>query len=288
MPIEIKSSKRVESPYLKAILFGEQQKGKSVTIPTAPKPLWLLTEDTSAPSLGEEIIERVYGPAPTEAEITAFVKQQEPAIKKADLEKTVKELLEDTSQVDGITRDVPTMNVFSYPQLQEAADFLKTPAASAYETIFVDSASAANKMILEFYSNKKTAAGKKMHGQLASKQAQDETYNWFKQLMALPKHIVLIFQAEESTINLGTEEDPVWHTELVPMFHGKKLKREMYHLVREIYQMRVLGKNDQGKPNHIIQVRPATLKGVERTLNPRLKDQEEANWSEILSKLTGK
>ncbi len=287
MPLQITSSARVKSEFVILAVFGEQNRGKSMLIPTAPKPLWLLTEATSVQSLTSENIEKVYGKPPTKEEIAAAIKEAEPSIKKDKLDKEVAAAMADLPGFTGITWDVPKVDVFSYAALKEAVDFVKSPAGKPYETIILDSASAANYMVQEFHLSKKTKAGNQVDGRLASKKAQDETYQFFCDLIAIPKNWVFLFQAEDQFTEIGTGDDKIVQRDLVPLLYGNKLKRNFKHLFRNMFQIKDGGKDDAGIPRRYLQTAAETVYGVERCISPRIAPQEPTNLTDIFDKLKG-
>lgn len=292
MPLQIKSSARVHSPYARVILFGEQDVGKTMTIPTAPGPGWFLTEPTRLESLTSAIIEKVFG-RPTKEELTAWLKEEK-KLKGKDLEAALKDPASEV-EMTGITYDVPRVEIFDYPALKQAVEFIKSPAANHIQTVFIDSASAANKMVLEHYQNQKTKAGNKPDGRRVYGQMGDEVYKWFEDLIEIPKHLVLICHASEFQHNIGTAEEPVWQRELFPTFHGNKLKREAHHLFSNIFQVikgrknaagQMIYKDDAGNSIRTLKTQPDTPQGVERTLCHRLEPQEPTNLTELFAKLT--
>lgn len=286
MPLKIQSSKHAKSDHAIIALFGEQNRGKTMTIPTAPRPLWLLTEPTSVQSLTIENIEKVYGKPPTKEDVAAAIKESDPNIKKAALDKEVAEAMADLPAYTGITYDVPRLDVSTYPALREALDFVKGPEAKAFDTIILDSASAANWMVNEFHLNKKTLKGNMPDGRLASKKAQEETYQFFCDLITIPKHWVFLFQAEDQITETGSGEEKILHRDLVPLLYGMKLKRNFKHLFRNMFQIKDGGKDDEGNPRRYFQTAPTTPYGVERTICPRIAEQEPTNLADIFAKLT--
>lgn len=286
MPLKIQSSKHAKSDYAILAIFGEQNRGKTMCIPTAPRPLWLLTEPTSVQSLTIENIEKVYGKPPSKEEVTAAIKESDPNIKKAALDKEVAEAMADLPAYTGVTYDVPRLDVSTYPALREAVEFVKSPEGKAFDTIILDSASAANWMVQEYHLSKKTKAGNQVDGRLASKKAQEETYQYFCDLITIPKHWVFLFQAEDQITETGSGDDKILHRDLVPLLYGMKLKRNFKHLFRNMFQIKDGGKDDAGNPVRYFQTAPTTPYGVERTICPRIAEQEPTNLADIFAKLT--
>lgn len=286
MPLKIQSSCHVKSDHVILAVFGEQNRGKSMLIPTAPRPLWLLTEPTSIQSLTAENIEKVYGKPPTKEEVVAAIKESEPNIKKDKLEKEVAAAMADLPGFTGITYDVPRLDVFSYPLLAEALKFVQSPEAKDFDTIILDSASAANLMVQDYQLGKKTGKGNPVDGRMASKKAQEETYQFFCNLIGIPKHWVFLFQAEDQITEIGTGEEKILQKDLVPLLYGNKLKRNFKHLFRNMFQIKDGGKDDAGIPRRYLQTAPTTPYGVERCISPRIAEQEPTNLADIFAKLT--
>lgn len=293
MPLKIQSSARIASEYVHTILFGEQEVGKTMTIPTAPKPLWLLTEPTRKESLTVENIVKVYD-RPSKEDIAEWVKSHK-KLKGKELEAAVADP-ETEIEMTGITYDVPRIDIPDYQSFTQAVDFLKGPEGKKFQTVFVDSASAANKIVLEHYQNQKTKSGNKADGRRAYGQTADEVYTWFEDLIRLPNNTVFICHASEFQHNIGTREEPIWQRELFPTFHGNKLKREAHHLAPNIFQVikgrrlpdgSMLYKEDDGSSIRTLKIRPDTPQGVERTLCPRLLDQEPTNLTALFNKIKG-
>lgn len=287
MALQIQSSARISSKQVILGVFGEQNSGKTMLIPTAPAPLWLLTEPTRAESLTEENIALVYGKKPTAEDIAAMFRSENPSAKKAEVDAAVSEALADIPGFTGITYDVQMIDCSSYEKLTETVQFLKSPDAAAYKTVFLDSASAANLLVQNHELNKKTKAGNNVHGQLASKIAQDWTYKWFSDMIQIPKDIVFLFQAEDKTDEEGSGESMILHRNIAPALYGRKLKREFKHLFSHIFQVINAGKDDNGVSQRMLRTRATTQYGVERTLCPRLSDLEPTNLTNLFAKMKG-
>lgn len=285
MSLQIQSSARIKTPYARVLVFGDQQMGKTMLIPSAPRPLWLLTEGTRQESLTTELIESVYG-RPTKAELTDWLKSEK-KLKGKELEAAIADP-ESEREMTGITYDVPVINLSSVEQIMETVDFLKSPAAAKFETVAMDSATVVSEMMMGYHTTKKTASGKIPDNRLAVHKAFKESYQFFKDLMNLPKHLLFICHSEEFSYNIGSAEEPVWQKEFMPMLHGTKLKREAKYLFSNMFQTKREGKDDSGKPYHFLQIRPTSSYGVERTLCTRLKDREPTNLADLFDKLTGK
>lgn len=284
--LQIVSSARVKVEHAVVAAFGEQDAGKTMLIPTAPKPLWVLFEGTRKESLTEELISQVY-PPPTREQVAAIILKHEPAIPKAELEKEVSAAMTDLPGFTGITYDVQKVQINNYEELKSLLDFLKTPEAAPFETICIDSASVANQLVKDYYANKKTKAGNKAHGAKASREAQDETYEWFCQCIEIPKNWLFLFRGEDKITELGTGDDMIRLYDLAPAVAGNKLKREFKHLFSNIFQVKKGPPDDAGKPTRYLQCRANTPNGVERTLCPRVGDTEPTNLTDLFNKLKG-
>lgn len=278
MPIEIKSSARVTSPWSKVILFGPPNSGKTMSLVTAPKPVWLLTEATCDASLQLANIEAVHGSKPTQKDIVEWLKEDEPKLKGDALTSRVKEIEVDLSIMTGITYDVPRLDAFNSALIGEAITFLESPAAASFQTVFVDSGSVFSKIILDAYLEKNKDP-RRAYGQAAK-----EALAYIQRLFKLPKHIVFSAHAANNPINMGTKDEPVLIDRWQPSFEGNVLKREIPHMVRDIYRA-CQGLDDAGNPRYYFQTKAENSNGCERTLCVKLPAQAEPNWTEIFSLL---
>lgn len=294
MPLTIQSSARVTAPYVHMILFGEPDVGKTMTIPTAPNPIWLLTEETRIQSLNTDLIEQVYG-RPSKEDIVEYCKGKK--LKGKELEAAVADPATEI-EMTGITYDVPRVNIFDYKSLQEAKAFLASADAAKYQTVFIDSASVVSKMVLDHYQNTTGASGKPMHGMRAYGKTGKEVMKWFEDLIKIPKHFVFICHGASFQHNIAApDQDPIMITEIFPSFEGNILKNDARFLFSHTLQVckgrrkpdgTLLMVDDEGKSIRTLRCRPCTPKGAERTVCPRLADQEDTNLTDLFAKLTAK
>lgn len=256
MPLEIVSSARVTSPYVRCLIFGLPDQGKSMCGVTAPNPVWLNTEPTCSGSLSVDIIEGAFGKG-----------------------------------TPGITYDMPRIDVQDFAHLKEALALIKE---NGFETAVIDSGTRLSSLLLEHFKTKGGKPGKDgkptplKDPRQAYGRAAEQTMEFFVDMFKLPMHIVITAHAAERMANKGTTDEPAWVPYLVPSFEGKVLGREIPHMIREIYRAKRTGLDDKGKPRFVLQTRKETEDGYERTLCTRLEDEESPNLTNLFNKILGK
>lgn len=251
MALEIVSSARVTSPWVRCLIFGLPDQGKSMCGVTAPNPVWLNTEPTCSGSLSVDIIEGAFGKG-----------------------------------TPGITYDMPRLDIQDFAHLKEALTIIK---AEGFETAVIDSGTRLSSLLLDHFKTKGGKGGTPLRDpRQAYGRAAEQTMEFFVDLFKLPMHIVITAHAAEKAVNKGSEAEPVWVPYLVPSFEGKVLGREIPHMIREIYRAKRVGLDDQGKPKFMLQTRKETEDGYERTLCTRLENEESPNLTNLFNKILGK
>lgn len=277
----IQSSAKISVPFVRALIFGIPDQGKSMALVTAPKPIWLLTEPTCAGSLSEENIVAALG-KPTPAEITEYVKKTNPGISADALKKAVADP-STVTEMTGITYDMPRLSIEDFTHLKEAIEILKS---GQWQTVCIDSGTMLSKLLLEHFKARGGKGGTALKDpRQAYKKAADESLAFIDEIFKLPMHIVITAHAAERMSNKGTVDEPVWVPYRVPSFEGNVLGREIPHKIREIWQAQRCGTHDDGKAKFILRTRKQTEDGYERTLCPRLADEEAPDLSAIFAKI---
>lgn len=249
--LEIVSSARVSTPWLRLLLFGLPDQGKSMCGVTAPNPVWLNTEPTCSGSLSVDNIEGAFG-----------------------------------KNTPGITYDMPRIDIQDFAHLEEAIALIK---ANGFETAIIDSGTRLSSLLLDHFKTRGGKGGTPLKDpRMAYGRAAEKTMEFFVDLFKLPMHIVITAHAAEKLSNKGTTDEPVWVPYLVPSFEGKVLGREIPHMIREIYRAKRVGLDDKGKPKFVLQTRKETEDGYERTLCTRLLDEESPNLTVLFNKILGK
>jgi len=293
MPLQITSSARIKPTHQVIAVHGGHNIGKTMLLPTAENTLWAVSEKTRIESLSQANIEKVYGPKMTDAELAAEFQKDNPAWKKNEIAEAVMEASNNLASYNrfkarpGITYDVPHIKLFDYKAVTEAVDFIKSPDAAKFKTVFMDSASAVCLMIQEWELGKKTAKGNQVDGRMASKKFQDFTYQWFCDLITIPKNWIFVFHSEERFTEIGTGEDKILQKDLYPALYGNKLRSKFTYLFSNIFQVVHGGKDDNGNGVRLLRTRATTEYGAERTSCPQLNDLEPANIAALFEKMRG-
>jgi len=265
MAIEIKSSKTSAKTWRKFIIYGRPGKGKTMITPTCPKPILLLTEPGGADSLTERNIKSVFGEPQTPAQIKARLLKEGCPEKEADA----------LSKALVISYDIPRLEIFDLAALKEAIAWLKSPAAAEYQTVVMDSLSAASKLLLAHHETK-TKHGMKAYGA----QAKDIEAT-LRDFLSIPKHVVCLMQAAELTDTVGAGEDAIQIKYLVPSVEGRTMKMAIPHMFGEVYQADTKT-NDAGQLEYFLQTRPTDPRGYEKTRMSILQDQEVPHIGQII------
>lgn len=270
MPIEIKSSAKLVHTHFKVGIYGLPHTGKTCLVPTCPKPLILLTEETGTNSLSEKNITSIFGKPQSHAELVKWAMS-------ADGYGMKKPEAEAYAAAAAITYDVPRIEIFEYAKVKETIAWLKTPAADAYDTIVVDSASELSSMLLKHFSKVKTASGN-VNMQRAYGDAAKEVIEVFDEMLHLPKHVLFLFQAT-------VRKNPDTQAELLaPFFEGQKLHSKIPHMLGELWQAKV-GMDNDGKPRRFLQTVPDDTGGSEKHRLSILDKEEDPHMGLIFAKL---
>jgi len=283
--LQIQSSAKVTTPYVRCIIFGPPDQGKSMCGVTAPNPVWMLTEPTCAGSLSRDNIVGAYG-MPQPEDIGAWLTETR-KLKGKELAEAIQNFSDaDLKEMTGITYDMPRLDITDFEHLAQALEILKS---GAYETAIIDSGTLLSRLLLEHFKAKGGKGGSALRDpRQAYKKAADQTLDFIRDLFKLPMHFVITAHAAERTINKGTEDEPLWTRYLVPAFEGNVLGREIPHMIREIWQAKRLGKNDDGSPRFGLRTRKENPDDYERTLCVRLDDIEPPDLTAIFNKILGK
>jgi hypothetical protein len=281
--LTIQSSARPVASWQRILIFGLPDQGKSMSLVTAPDPVWLLTEPTCAGSLSRDNIAAAFG-EPNDAEITEWLKANDPKIKPDAIKQAFTANREQTlKSMTGITYDMPRLDIEEFSQLKDAIEILKT---GKWKTACIDSGTLLSRMLLEHFKRSGGKGGTPLRDpRQAYKKAADETLDFIRDIFKLPMHIVITAHGKELSSNKGTADEPLWVPYLLPAFEGNVLGREIPHMIREIYRARRMGTKDDGSPRFVLQTRKETEDGYERTLCPRLNDFEEPDLTALFNKI---
>lgn len=285
-PLVIKSSARPDAKYIRAIIFGGPNKGKSLALCTADKPVCLLTELTCAGSFARDVIEGAFG-VPKDEDIANWLKSKNAKITPEEIKKALTVDRDVTLKLmTGITYDMPTLNIEDFTHLAQAIEILKT---GQFDTAMIDSGSMLSRLLLEHFKAHGGKGGKPLADpRQAYKKAADSTLDFIRDLFKLPIHIFITAHAAERSINKGTEDEPIWIKYYVPAFEGNVLGREIPHMIREIWSAQIEGKYDNGRPKHVLRTRKKETDDYERTLCPRFLDEEPVDLAVMTRKWLNK
>ncbi len=282
--LEIKSSAIAHDPYVKVMLFGAPDQGKSMIGCTAPNPVWALFEETRRDSLTRDLVEAAF-PVPDDDAIKAWL-QTAKGLKGKALEEAFNNFGDvELTAMTGITYDMPRLELFNPGDVE---GLIETLNALPHETVILDTASVLSKMLLDHFA----ATGGKNGGPMLNKmQAYDraakKVMEVFRGLYKMKKHVVFVTRGKLFGVNKGSKEEPLFIQFLQPEFQGKDLCRNIPHDISNIFQsLSRIGKT--GKREFFLRTRKETVDEWERTSSPHLADEEPANLTALFNKILKK